>query len=93
MLQRLVDFSLSNRWLVLAGLLGLVLAGGYVLLWENEWRTLRDARGAALDVVAVSDSSRPRSGHLALVRVPAGPVRAVGEPPPAAREPGLRNRD
>ena len=69
------------------------LAGGYVLLWENEWRTLRDSRGATLEVVAVSDSSRPRSGHLALVRVPAGPVRAVGEAPPAASEPGLRSRD
>jgi 4-amino-4-deoxy-L-arabinose transferase-like glycosyltransferase len=66
------------------------LAGGYVLLWEDEWRATRDARGAALDVVAVSDSSRPRSGHLALVRVPAGPMRKATEPAPAASEPGLR---
>src|SRR6266581_1980162 len=32
MLTRLVDFSLANRWLVLASLVGLLLGGGYVLL-------------------------------------------------------------
>ena len=32
MLNRIVDFALSNRWLVLASLLALVLAGGYVLV-------------------------------------------------------------
>src|SRR5579862_221286 len=31
MLTRIVDFALSNRWLVLAGLVALVLTGGYVL--------------------------------------------------------------
>jgi 4-amino-4-deoxy-L-arabinose transferase-like glycosyltransferase len=67
------------------------LAGGYALLWENEWRITRDARGETLDVVAVSDSSRPRNGHLALVRVPAGPIRVATERPPATGEPGLRN--
>ena len=67
------------------------LAGGYVLLWENEWRTIRDARGAPLDVVAVSDSSRPHNGHLALVRVPAGPLHAAAAPPADAAPPGLRN--
>jgi 4-amino-4-deoxy-L-arabinose transferase-like glycosyltransferase len=48
--------------------------GGYALLWEDEWRALRDARGEPLPVVAVSDARRTRRGHLALVRVPAGPV-------------------
>ncbi|MEJ7609449.1 MAG: efflux RND transporter permease subunit [Bryobacteraceae bacterium] len=32
MLTRTVDFALSNRWLVLAGLLALLFAGSYVLL-------------------------------------------------------------
>jgi len=32
MLRSIVDFSLNNRWLVLAGLAALVLAGGYALL-------------------------------------------------------------
>ncbi|HUS07887.1 MAG TPA: efflux RND transporter permease subunit, partial [Bryobacteraceae bacterium] len=31
MLTRIVNFSLANRWLVLASLLALLLAGGYVL--------------------------------------------------------------
>ncbi len=69
------------------------LAGGYVLLWENEWRTTRDVRGVTLDVIAVSDSSRPHVGHLALVRVPAGPLRTATERPPATIEPGVSNPD
>jgi cobalt-zinc-cadmium resistance protein CzcA len=32
MLTRIVDFSLTNRWLVLASLVALLLTGGYVLL-------------------------------------------------------------
>src|SRR4051795_2091673 len=32
MLKRIVDFALSNRWLVLAGLAGLIVAGAFVLL-------------------------------------------------------------
>ena len=32
MLQRIVDFALDNRWLVPAGMLGLLVGGGYVLL-------------------------------------------------------------
>lgn len=32
MLRRLIDFSLDNRWLVLAGLAALIIAGGYALL-------------------------------------------------------------
>jgi 4-amino-4-deoxy-L-arabinose transferase-like glycosyltransferase len=69
-------------------------AGGYVLLWENEWLSLRDARGEPLDVVAVSDATRSRNGHLALVRAPAAPVHAVPTPPrsPAPPAPDLRNR-
>jgi hypothetical protein len=66
-------------------------AGGYVLLWEDEWLGIRDARGEPLDVVAVSDSTRSRRGHLALVRAPAGPVRAAPERPQATAPPGLRN--
>jgi 4-amino-4-deoxy-L-arabinose transferase-like glycosyltransferase len=69
------------------------LPGGYVLLWENEWRTTRDARGASLDVIAVSDSSRPRNGHLALARIPEGPIRTVPEHAAGRTEPGFRNLD
>jgi 4-amino-4-deoxy-L-arabinose transferase-like glycosyltransferase len=65
--------------------------GGYVLLWEDEWRGIRDASGEPLEVVAVSDSRRPRSGHLALVRAPAGPVRAAAEVESTASAPGLRS--
>ena len=32
MLRGIIDFALDNRWLVLAGLVALVIAGGYVLL-------------------------------------------------------------
>src|ERR1700730_11927887 len=32
MLARVVDFALDNRWLVLASLVALLVAGGYVLL-------------------------------------------------------------
>jgi 4-amino-4-deoxy-L-arabinose transferase-like glycosyltransferase len=67
-------------------------AGGYVLLWEDDWRGLRDARGEPLDVVAVSDVTRARQGHLALVRVPAGPIRPTRDTPTAPGAPGLRAR-
>jgi hypothetical protein len=53
--------------------------GAHVLLWEDDWRTLRDAAGRALPVVAVSTASRTRRGHLALVVAPGGPLRAVRE--------------
>jgi hypothetical protein len=72
-------------------------AGAYVLLWEDEWRGIRNDRGEPLEVVAVSDSTRPRSGHLALVRAPQGRVQAAARepatmPPPATdAAPGLRN--
>ena len=32
MLRRIVDFSLDNRWLVPAGVMALLVAGGYVLV-------------------------------------------------------------
>src|ERR1700733_14827088 len=32
MLRSIIDFSLNNRWLVLAGLVALVVAGGFALL-------------------------------------------------------------
>ena len=66
--------------------------GGYVLLWEDEWRGIRDASGEPLEVVAVSDSRRPRSGHLALVRAPAGPVRAASDVDSTSAAPGLRSK-
>jgi 4-amino-4-deoxy-L-arabinose transferase-like glycosyltransferase len=65
--------------------------GGYVLLWEDEWRGIRDASGKPLEVVAVSDSRRPRSGHLALVRAPDGAVQAATKTKPTDPAPGLRN--
>jgi 4-amino-4-deoxy-L-arabinose transferase-like glycosyltransferase len=68
-------------------------SAGYLLLWEDEWRAIRDARGDALEVVAVSDSSRTRSGHLALVRTPQGPVRPAPKTQPSESPPGLRTLD
>jgi 4-amino-4-deoxy-L-arabinose transferase-like glycosyltransferase len=44
--------------------------GGYVLLWEDEWHRMRDASGAELPVVALSDVGQPRRGRLALVAAP-----------------------
>jgi 4-amino-4-deoxy-L-arabinose transferase-like glycosyltransferase len=68
-------------------------AGGYLLLWEDDWRNIRDANGEPLEVVAVSDASRARSGHLALVRAPVGLVRTAPRTSPTDAAPGLRNPD
>ncbi|HJQ82768.1 MAG TPA: hypothetical protein VKA21_01735, partial [Candidatus Binatia bacterium] len=50
-------------------------AGGYLLLWEDEWRRLRDPSGRPLDVLAVSAVRPGRRGHLALVKAPRGALR------------------
>ena len=47
-------------------------AGGYLLLWEDEWRRLRDSAGRPLPVLAVSEARLARRGHLALVSAPPG---------------------
>jgi 4-amino-4-deoxy-L-arabinose transferase-like glycosyltransferase len=62
----------------------------WALLWQDEWRRLRDARDEALPVLAVSDPLQSRRGALALVMVPAGRLRRVvaADAPDAA--PGLR---
>ena len=69
-------------------------AGSYVLLWEEDWRGIRDERGEPLEVVAVSDAIRSRQGHLTLVRAPAGRVRRAPEtarsPSESDSAPGLR---
>jgi 4-amino-4-deoxy-L-arabinose transferase-like glycosyltransferase len=62
-----------------------------VLLWQDEWSRLRDARGDALPVLAVSDARQSRRGSLALVLAPPGELRRVSSeassPPPL---PGIR---
>ena len=67
-------------------------AGSYLLLWEDDWRRIRDQRGEPLEVVAVSDATRARNGHLALVRAPSGRVRSAPESPKTDVDaaPGLR---
>jgi 4-amino-4-deoxy-L-arabinose transferase-like glycosyltransferase len=60
-----------------------------VLLWEDEWRRLRDARGDALPVLAVSDARQSRRGSLALVVAPPGDLRRVQPNPEENRPPGL----
>ena len=60
-------------------------ADGYLLLWEDEWRRLRDPAGQPLPVLAVSDARQTGRGHLALVAAPHGPLTAAAEStgPPA----------
>jgi hypothetical protein len=55
--------------------------GGYVLVWEDEWRRLRDPTGHLLEVVAVSEA-RQRRGPLVLAFAARGPLAwsAVAEP-------------
>jgi len=64
----------------------------YLLLWEDEWREWRDASGATLRALAVSDAKPSSHGALALVVAPPGELRRVHtevHPPPPAVEPGL----
>lgn len=62
----------------------------HLLVWEDEWRRLRDERGEPLAVVAVSDARQARRGHLSLVVAPPGSLRRVAAPDAPAPEPGLR---
>ena len=65
-------------------------SGGLLVLWEDDWRRLRDAEGRPLPVIAVSDTSLGSRGHLALVRVPPGPLAEVAAPTlPIADEPSI----
>jgi len=66
------------------------VAGGYLLLWEDEWQRLRDPGGRPLEVLSVSAARVPRRGHLALVTAPQGPLRTVGAPSRPPELPGLR---
>jgi 4-amino-4-deoxy-L-arabinose transferase-like glycosyltransferase len=62
----------------------------WVLLWEDEWRRLRDGHDEALPVLAVSEARQSRHGALALVMAPAGRLRRVVLPETPAATPGLR---
>jgi hypothetical protein len=64
--------------------------GGHLLLWEDEWRPLRDRDGRPLRVLAVSDARQPSRGHLALVVAPRGPLRRATPPAEPPAPPGLR---
>lgn len=64
--------------------------GGRLLLWEDEWRQLRDREGRPLTVLAVSDARQPKRGRLALVEGVAGPLRPVPESAGPPAPPGLR---
>jgi hypothetical protein len=72
----------------------LELAGGEtprrLLVWEDDWRRLRDAAGEPLRSLVVSEARQSRHGPLVLVEAPAGNLTRVPPPAPAAREPGLR---
>lgn len=61
-----------------------------VLLWQDEWQRLRDERGDALAVLAVSEARQSRRGSLALALAPAGKLRRVKPPEATDRAPGLR---
>jgi hypothetical protein len=61
------------------------------LLWQDEWSRLRDARGDALPVLAVSEAQQSSRGSLALVVAPPGDLRRVPAPGPSGDvAPGLR---
>jgi hypothetical protein len=64
--------------------------GGHLLLWEDEWRVLRDPEGRSLTVLAVSDAVQSGRGHLALVDAPRGPLSSAKEPPAQPLAPGIR---
>ncbi|HZP40630.1 MAG TPA: glycosyltransferase family 39 protein [Candidatus Binatia bacterium] len=63
---------------------------GHLLLWEDEWRRLRDESGRALPVLAVSEGRQGRRGHLALVAAPRGRLVPAAESGGRAEPPGLR---
>jgi 4-amino-4-deoxy-L-arabinose transferase-like glycosyltransferase len=64
-------------------------AGGYLLLWEDEWRRLRDANGRPLEVLAVSETRQSRRGQLSLVFAARGPLAWSSAPrTPAPEAPG-----
>jgi 4-amino-4-deoxy-L-arabinose transferase-like glycosyltransferase len=44
--------------------------GGYVVLWEDEWRSLRDGAGRELPVLARSEAQQAHHGRLVLVATP-----------------------
>ena len=62
------------------------LDGGYLLLWEDEWRRLRDANGRPLEVLAVSEARQSRRGQLSLILAPHGPL--AWQPEPGDAPPG-----
>jgi 4-amino-4-deoxy-L-arabinose transferase-like glycosyltransferase len=62
----------------------------WVLVWEDEWRRLRDARDEPLPVLTVSEARQSRRGALALVMAPAGRLRRVAVSDGPAETPGLR---
>jgi 4-amino-4-deoxy-L-arabinose transferase-like glycosyltransferase len=62
-----------------------------VLLWQDEWSRLRDERGDALPVLAVSEARQSRRGSLALVLAPPGDLRRVqATSSEAGSAPGVR---
>ena len=75
-------------------LVHLELQGGdtarHLLVWEDEWRRLRDARGEPLAVLAVSEARQSRRGALALVVAPPGVLRRVVPSDASPDEPGVR---
>jgi 4-amino-4-deoxy-L-arabinose transferase-like glycosyltransferase len=62
----------------------------WALLWEDEWRRLRDPRDEPLPVLTVSEARQSRRGALALVMAPAGRLRRATTPDAPVRAPGLR---
>jgi len=59
----------------------------HLLVWEDEWRRLRDARHQPLAPLAVSRAREPGRGHLLLVAVPPGPLVPTPERRGPKREP------
>jgi 4-amino-4-deoxy-L-arabinose transferase-like glycosyltransferase len=60
------------------------------LLWEDEWRRLRDDAGEPLRTLGVSEARQARHGPLVLVVVPRGTLRRVAPPSDGPPAPGLR---
>jgi len=65
-------------------------ADAWLLLWEDEWRRLRDGAGRPLPVLAVSEARQALRGHLALVVAPHGPLVPARDAPGTRSPAGLR---
>jgi 4-amino-4-deoxy-L-arabinose transferase-like glycosyltransferase len=67
--------------------------GGRLILWEDEWRRLRDAAGNPLPILATSDVRQSGRGRLLVAAAPRGRLVAAPElGAPSSPRPSRRER-